>query len=488
MKNIRSPFLRTVPRKASAGRKHSPQKRLFLVLFLAALIGAPVFIIVTRILPEQGVGQVFYWMHDHIYLPVKGFTYTLFYPFSLGWWGPIATILAVWLMSYLMRVSLTKDLHAQVLRKIVRRKSKHRLLLSTTRWLRKWKFEALLFQEIAGQERQKALHRLAAVPMKQIDEPASDELYHLTILHIKLLTMGSAGELEYLNAASIWQQTYMQLKNRLERNRQNEQLKELTANLAAMIDAMLLPLLDYHDEVQLKEVKEIPGGFDTATVCLDLFYLGSLYNEPLAAHLYGDPENPDKTADLYSRALIIAKRLAETTASRRGLIDQTRITAEKLRKRELNSTLFLENEDNKAQHPLLLDDNEELPIICRIIMSICLDLAGLMEEPAIGLAFIEAVEALEFELNSLDPQLWEEGLQRPLEFLPAPIDYRWCAELAEEQLTAYEKAWTQTPSGEEPLITPGDFQLARTRIRALYHAAGPSFDASGDHHAARGPS
>lgn len=474
---IRSPFLKAQPRKVSPGRARSMPKRLTLVLILAAIIGTPIFIIVTRVLPPEPVGKYFYWLHDHVYLPAKGFTYTLFYPFSLSWWGPLATILVVWLVSYLMMISLTKDPHAQMLRRIVRRKNKHRLLLSTTRIIRKWKFDALLLQEITGQEREKALHGLTAMPISEADEETVDLLFHLTHLHIKLLTLRTPDPINYLRATVVWQQTYLQFNNRLARNTGHTLLKELTPALAEVMDTLLFPLMDHNDESQLKEAFETPGGFDTFSICLDLLYLSSLHNPPLADILYGDPDYPEETASIYKRALIIASRLADTTAQRREIIDRSRKILERIRKKELHGAGFIETEE-KENCPLLLDDAQEIPYYCRIALSVSLDLAGMMGEAAIALDSVEAIEALEFEVNSMNPELFEEGFQQPLKDLPAPPDYYWCAELSREQLDAYEQAWSKLPVTEDSPLTPGDFQLARTRIRALYHAAGPAFDNS----------
>lgn len=450
-------------------------KRLTLILIIAAIIGIPVFIIVTRILPLEPVGKYFYWLHDNIYLPVKGFTYTLFYPFSLSWWGPLAIIFAVWLISYLMMISLTKDPHAQVLRRIVRRKTKHRLLLAATRIMRKWKFDALLLQEITGQEREKALYKVAAMPIDIVDENAADLLFHLTLLHIKLLTLRTPDPVNCLRAAVVWQHTYIQFNNRLARNTDQPLLKKITPALAYLMDTLLFPYLDHNDESQLKEALETPGGFDAKSMCLDLLYMASLHNQPLADKLYGRPDLPKSTTILYNRALTIARRLADTAAERHNIIDHSRKILQRIRKKELHAAGFIETEE-KEKWPLLLDDAEEIPYYCRMALNVSLDLAGIMADAAIALAMVEAIEAFEFELNSINLEHGDERFQRPLKDLPTPLAYYWCAELSREQLDAYEQAWVKLPVTEDAPLTPGDFQLARTRIRALYHAAGPAFD------------
>ncbi|MCP5049064.1 MAG: hypothetical protein GY940_17980 [bacterium] len=471
MKNIRSSLLKPMPGKADAKRLKSMPKRIGLVLLIAVIIGVPIFIIATRFLPRDGSGNIFYWFHDHIYLPVKGYTYTLFYPFSLSWWGPLATLFLVWLIAYLAMVSITKDPHAQVLRRVVRRNSRHGFLLRTTRWLRKWKIEALILKEIVRQEREKALNRLTALPLDRVDDDIFERVFHLTRFHIRLLTLGVGGRVEYLQAALVWYRAYFQFRNRLQRNPGAEQLKRLTVQLAGLAENILPVLLDYRDEVLMKEVGEMPGGFNCSTVVLDLVYLAALHNDNLEGILPGD------LGEVSGETIreIVALRVAESTASRRVMLDGAREQVEKIRRGEVDVIGFIGGE-SKEDWPVLLDDSEEMVIIGRLVLTIALDLAGLVNSSAMGLGVMESIEALDFEMNCLGEEVWEVGLVHPLGGLPQAGDFRWCAELAEGELVEYEKIWKQARHGEEKLVTAGDFQLARNRVRALYHASGPDFD------------
>jgi hypothetical protein len=471
MKNTRSSLLKPMPARISSRRLKSMSRRIGLILLLTAIIGTPIFIIATRILPREGAGNVFYWFHDHIFLPVKGYTYTLFYPFSLSWWGPILTVALVWVLAYLAMVSITRDPHAQVLRLVVRRNSRHRFLIKTTQWLRKWKMEALLLKEIAGQERLKALNRIRSLPLKEVDEEVCNRFFHLTILDIRLRTLSPASPHEHLETALAWHQAYLQFRNRLQRQPGSESLKLMTARLADLAGPLLLPLLDYTDAARMEEAEETPAGFDVATIGLDLLYLAAVHNrEPgkLIAALSGEKSKTEIEE-------IAASRLAQSVASRQNIIIESRMQAELIRTGEIDTRVFVEKE-SKKEWPLLLDDRIEMTVIGRLALSVTLDLAGLVKSAAIALDFMEALETLDFELNCLDPEAWDAGLVHPLKELPESPDFRWCAELAEAELEAYEKAWRLFPQEKENPINEDDFHLARTRIRALYHAAGPEFD------------
>ncbi len=60
--------------------------------------------------------------------------------------------------------------------------------------------------------------------------------------------------------------------------------------------------------------------------------------------------------------------------------------------------------------------------------------------------------------------------------MPGPLEYTVCARLAKNKLAEYENEWKNSPISKESSLEAKDFDLARTRIDALFHAAGPDFD------------
>jgi len=476
MRNFNSSLLKSMPARAKPARSRSVPKRILLILIFTAFIGAPIFIIATRILPGNGAGHVFYWIHDHIFLPIKGYTYTLFYPYSLGWWGPLLTIIILWLIAYLTMVSFFKDPHIYFLRKVVRRNSRHHILVKTGKWLKKLKMEPLLLREVASQERKKALNRLIAVPLSQVNESetACKRVVHLTLLHIRFFTLPAAGREDYFEAVFSWHQAYLQVRARQQKNPGSDGLKKLTAQLAAQVETFIPHLLNYKDKNQLEDAVEKNPGFDVSSVVLDLLYLASLNNSNLAEKLL------DTSTAANSKALkkAVASRLIASVTARQALLDETRTRVEKIRKQEIDPLTVI---DSKAFWPFLPDDKNKafLPVIVQMGLSIALDLAVLVDNISIGLGYMESMEIFDFELNCLDPEILEAVPVLPLNQLPGPGDYRLCAELAEAEIEEYEQAWQESSIGEDGAIIPGDFELARTRVRALYHAAGPDFDVPG---------
>ncbi len=477
MKNLRTPLLQEMPGGPADAPMGKRIKRLTLVLILLLLVGAPIFIITTGILPRDGAGYPFYWFHDHVFLPIKGYTYTLFYPFSLSWWGPAATILAVWFLAYLARIPLTRDPHSHILRHIVRRRSKHRVLLNSTRIMRKWGFGVLLLQEIVHQERQKAMLRLTAEPFQLTEEETVSGLLHLTELHINLLLTGKPKLENYIEAAPVWYQTYMQIRCR-RHHMKAEYLNTAATHLAELAPRVLLPLLNFEDEGLLQKVAETPAAFDMESIVLDLLYLAALHNPSPALKLPGiGTDEMEHPAGLQK---VVAFRMARSVSSRHGEVDRSRGMLERFRAGELGFDALLQDQPG-AYLPLLRDNSPHFPLWGRIALWMVLDYAALIESSAPALGFIESLESLDFEFNCLPRGAWDpandghpDHLSHPFKHLPHPEDFRWCAHLAQLELDLREAAWKEFDALETNPVNPQDMHLARTRVRSLYHAAGPN--------------
>ena len=490
MRNFHSLLLKPMPTGAKPRRSRIP-RRLLLVASISTFIVIPAFIMISRLLPRQGAGYIFYWIHDHIFLPLKGYTYTLFYPYSLSWWGPILTALLFWLIAYLTMVSFIKDPHAWVLRKVVCRTKRHPVLVKTSRWLKKWRMEPVLLKEVTHLERERALHQLLGVPLSQPAETPVSRVVYLTRLHIDLMTLPPVKKAQetYLEALCYWHRAYMQTRVRFQMNPQAEHLKTLTAQLAEQAEMLILPLLNYRDETQLKEAIAQRVGFDVTSTAVDLLYLAALYNNNLAFFLLG----PTAAAGGEAIQKAVSSRLAASVSERRAILEEIRTRLEKLpdqtpapfaaHKSETFAPVLEGNigiDANAKQNTL----RATLPVIARLSLSLALDLAALVDMVSIGLGYMDALEAYDFVFNGLELETVEEleslyfTVLRSLNQLPEPGEYRLAAELAEIQLNRYENLWKQSILKDDGTITPGDFQLARTRVQSLYHAAGPGLDES----------
>jgi hypothetical protein len=485
MKYFHSSLLKSMPAAAKPKRSRIPI-RILIIIFISAFIVVPAFIIITRALPKEGLGSIFYWIHDHIFLPVKGYTYTLFYPFSLSWWGPVLTALVLWLVAYLTMVSFIKDPHVYILRKVIHRnpKKRHGILIKTGGWLKKRNMEPILLKQITNMERKKTLNLLANLPLSQMDETLVTQVIHLTQLHIQLMTLPPVKAVRetHLEALIYWHQTYLQAEIRCQKNPPSPQLKELLNRLAEQIETLILPLLNYKNETLLKEAVKQPAGFDIPSVLVDLLYLASLNNTNLAVLLPGSPT----TGEAIKRAVVT--RLAASSHERRAVLDETRFRLEKLLEQKTgphnpgSSETFEPITHDNIDVRLKVDPNyagTTLPVLGDLALSIALHLSALVDSVSIGLGYIDSLESYDFVFNCLDleespePESPYFTALQSLNRLPTPDDYRLCAHLSGLAVDEYENLWKQSLLKEDGTIQPEDVELAKARIHSLFHSAGP---------------
>ena len=488
MKNFHSSLLKSLPAAAKPKRSRIPI-RILIIIFISAFVVIPAFIIITRALPKGGIGSVFYWIHDYIFLPIKGYTYTLFYPFSLSWWGPILTALFLWLIAYLTMVSFIKDPHVYILRKVIHRnpKKRHGILIKTGAWLKKRNMEPILLIQVTNMERKKNLNQLANLPLSQMDETLLTQVIHLTQLHVQLMILPPVKTVRetHLEALVYWHQAYLQAEIRCQTNPPSSQLKELLSQLAVQIETLILPLLNYKNEILLKEAVKQRAGFDIPSILVDLLYLASLNNNSLAVLLPGSPT----TDEAVKKAVVT--RLAASSHERRAVLDETRFRLEKFLEQKSGPH---HTNSSETFEPIIHDNIDIrlkvdpiyagtiLPVLGDMALSIALHLSALVDSASIGLGYMDSLETYDFVFNCLDleetgePESSYFTALQSLNRLPTPADYRWCAHLSGLALDEYENLWKQSILKEDGTIQPGDIELAKARIHSLFHSAGPGVD------------
>jgi hypothetical protein len=476
-----------MPTAAKPKRSRIPG-RILLIIFISAFIVVPAFIIITHALPKEGIGSIFYWIHDHIFLPIKGYTYTLFYPFSLSWWGPILTALFLWMVAYLTMVSFIKDPHVYILRKVIHRnpKKRHGILIKTSGWLKKRKMEPILLKQVTNLERKKTLNQLANLPLSQMDETLVTQVIHLTQLQIQLMILPPVKAVRetHLEALIYWHQAYLHANIRCQKNPPSPQLQELLSRFAKQIETLIFPVLyyEYEYETLLKEALKQGSGFNIPSVLVDLLYLASLNNNSLAVLL---PDSPT-TEEAIKRAVVT--RLAASSHERRTILDETRFRLEKFLEQKPgphntgSSETFKPITHDNIEVRLKDDPNyagTTLPVLGDLALSIALHLTALIDSVSIGPGYMDCLETYDFVFNCLDleetgePQSPYFTALESLNRLPTPSDYRCCAHLSELALDEYENLWKQSILKEDGTIQPEDVELAKARIHSLFHSAGP---------------
>ncbi len=124
-----SPFLQPLPPVAEKlGLRLGRSTLRVVALALAALLLVGI-VVRLRLLPPTGIGRILYSVHDSLYLPLKGYTYTLHFPTSLLWWLGGALLAGMVLFFWLTNISPTKRPHIWALRRALRYPALQQFLL-----------------------------------------------------------------------------------------------------------------------------------------------------------------------------------------------------------------------------------------------------------------------------------------------------------------------------------------------------------------------
>lgn len=471
MRDFHSVLLKPMPGTAKPNLSRIPV-RILLITILGLLVAVPWIIIAARLLPPDGAGYVFYWVHDHIYLPVRGYTFTLFYPYSISWWGMAATVFIAWLVGYLLLVSFIKNPHVSLLRSVVRRDSGHRFLIKTAGWLKRRRLEPVMLREVTALERIQSLNRLVSAPFPGDTnvELLVRRLVRLTGMHINLITSPPASMEARLQAVWLWHQAFLHVLVRFHLQPGNKDIQSSLQQISGLVTQVVKPLFDYNEPGLLKEVEEHSAGFDIASMCIDLLTLGAIHTPGLAEKLWGIPESTASSAAVARRAA--ARRLAASVAQRQSIINEVRALLEKGNPGSDHLEQFIpsadeEDEDAEAERKTILSATS------RMGLSTALALAVLMDDVSMGLAYMDSVETLDFAFNGLMPGNPAISAVEPLIQPPEPGHYRLCARLAELEIDTLVEQWQQPLTDPDSPIKTEDIDLARSRVRMLDQAAGP---------------
>lgn len=83
------------------GRKRPFARRIGAVAFVCAVLGYVAASTVLQLHATNGPFAVFYWLHDHVWLPFKGHFWTAIFPYSLLWFVPLVVALLALAIEFL---------------------------------------------------------------------------------------------------------------------------------------------------------------------------------------------------------------------------------------------------------------------------------------------------------------------------------------------------------------------------------------------------
>ena len=103
----------------SPARQRSWVARWFAFGVVTAAVAAFVLAVATVYFDRQGIAFPIYWLHDHLWLPLRGWLWTAPFPGSLIWLVPVVAILALTLIEFLGIWPALRNAQLAVLRLLV---------------------------------------------------------------------------------------------------------------------------------------------------------------------------------------------------------------------------------------------------------------------------------------------------------------------------------------------------------------------------------
>jgi hypothetical protein len=464
---LTSPVLAQLPRVRTDGRPARIVLRLVIGSALAFVILLLILTVVFQPLKPIGVGYLIYWAHDNLYLVAKGYLYTLYLPQSLVWWICGLTAFGTWLVFWLLDRSVIRDTHIFLARRAIRQPQLGEFLIQFARWSARIGIRPQLLQAMAEHEWTKLAHRLATSSGQQPPKGVPDNLRRLTNFRFRLemLPIPTPVTTSHLRAFLVVHDTYFLLHY---------------ADIDYQEDAWKL-IWTMSPKLWLENGLSVEDRFTPeallADVCLLLLIPNrspDAVNAILAEILEGvGPESRSLMINpLEGLVRSVAWRGAQLKSWNHGLEQPGNGTFE------------------TVPRPLQVDEgmtDADRSIVGQLAVGVALSTAWRTASAAVGLRFIDAVEALKLTLALREPEA--EPLTKTLarqiaallQEVPRPFDYAISAQLLDRAQRRRQQEWRETVLADfgDGTVQDADFALGTTQVRSLYHAAGPEYPSIG---------
>lgn len=467
---FRSPLLQSYPTHEDPQRLEQMRRRGFWVSVLGFLIGIPTAMVWLRLPPKDGWGYWLYWLHDTLFLTVKGYSYTHFYPYSMLCWLLASLLLLFWLTFFLTNQSLLRPLHLFLLYHLLAVDFMRGPMLASVRYLTRFRILPGLLEVVADHRRTCLLDRLIATPNST---ETARELATITLFQLELLALPGGGDDSHaVRAALAFEEVFLPLRASL-----GGEGRQLLSLLARQLRALAPKLNACQGLPALQALDPDEQCFSPTAFCLDLLYLACLGDAAVAKSLPHSPRTDLPVADLEHLA---ARRLAETSNLRRAALDQLRFSLEG---RHLH---FRHGTGSGFSGPLSQPEASELGLWGRLGLGLAVDCAWLDREPGGALTYFDSIEALRLALAlpSVESEPEQGGHHRILHpllgRLPLRRHYRQCSQLAKTVLDQRKTLWKQSHLDRDGYLLASDFDMEQDRIWDLTQAHGPDMSPGED--------
>lgn len=451
--HFHSPLLRPLPQVEKIGRAQRLAWRRPLLTILFALFLGIFFILWLQPFGRTGPGWPLYWLHDYVYLPIKGYTFTLYHPQSWIWWGIIFTLILLWVGSFALDRSFILWWHVPWLKTAINQPLLAAVLVSAARFLnrsflRRLGFRSRLLASMVEKERRLALNQLRQKASPNQIKTA----VHLTKLLIELYLLDEKPErLHYLKSAVCWHETCLQLD--VQNRRYGVDVTGGQTELGEIFPSVIKPLTHLDDRTYFARVDE-PAGFDYHGLLIELVYL---------ARVVFKGEDVLGKLPKFETGASPEAWLVEAVDRRRFLLY------------EAHRQLLQSSSIGATPLTLLTDQSPLALFIGQLAMSLAMHITLLTESPETGLAYLEAVEATNLTLQWTDSG--DDLLQQlsALSYqLPTTEHYQWIAWLGDKKRRQLqtEVEINNLVGGEKPLLRQSDLDMAEERTLRRHREGG----------------
>lgn len=467
-----STYLAPLSRYRVVGRAGRILWRGFLLLLSAGLLGLLIAAVAWRWLPRSGIGWLLYWLHDNLFLPLKGYSFTLFIPNSLVWWSIIGIALGLSLLSLLSDRSFLRSPHVWLLRRTVRMSGSGRWLLGSANLLRRAGVRPDLLTAVVHHELELALLSAAEQPGAQTATHLCNRIRHLAVSEIRLYALPPAPPITaaHLAAGVIWHAAFLPLDLRRRGDIRRPQLDEASEQNAAFALAAQLPNLlglPAHSPEDDRISNENP--FSPQRLMLDLWRLAVLAAPGLFNAIPEHARRPGLSSGDSANQLALLLSCYDRTRLLQSWAREMQPMA-----RGLAAGFMLP--DARRGPELDTIEHTLLPYIGQLTLSLALHGSWLGNAPELALATLDAIEvsALRAELEQ-DNSAPTEAINALLKGLPTPYAYSLTAQLVEIDARARWGQWRPFADFPDSPIQQIDHERALDQADALYQASGPGF-------------
>ncbi len=455
-----------MPEKAASRRGVGLSRRLIVAAWSLGVPALLVVLIITRVFPVDGPGRVLYVVHDQVYLPMKGYLFTQFLPWSLALWGGLVLLIILKLVSYLVSGSLLKGLHQSLVLQLSGFPVWRAFLFESEKRLIRFRPASQTLVLAANIHRRKAMQ--ARLKDRSRVHPAQAALFHINLLTLDWKTNFWHALLYCFEAWMVDKRPGSERDNR-----------DATGLLRDRLVSLIEKKLRWRNESELEIALSLPPGFLEDSILIDLLFLAALEDRDLADRLL-DPEIVARPTALNAA---VENRLSLSCDTRQAMIQNARRYYE-----NMTYDGYPDHSGDLTFLDSLPKASESLRAIGVLTTHIALERARLVGRSVWAEAYLEALESLnlamafayeEKPIQRRDQQQVELKASSLFRDLPDGSHYRYCAELSAFEGRNLQETWNRAglfSRQRGSLVSEDDFELERQRVRSLLLAAGPEED------------